>query len=90
MLSTFILLVKTTMWVMHVWIPLVSVVTHLALVILYSVSLRDQSTPDLSDPAHPAPGLPWYLSKGCKYAEPGNSGYCMQARAVFAVTIVMM
>lgn len=86
----FILLVKTTMWVMHAWIPLLSAVVHAGLIALYAVSLRNQSTPDLSDPAHPSPGLPWYLSKGCKYATTANYGYCMQARAVFAVTVVMM
>ncbi|KAI7073302.1 hypothetical protein KC352_g42307, partial [Hortaea werneckii] len=78
------------MFVLHCWIPILSVVIHLGLLGLYAASLKFQSTPDMSDPAHPSPGLPWYLSKGCSYATKGNHGYCMQARAVFAMTCVMV
>ena len=88
--STFILWVKATRFVLHCWIPILSVVIHLGLLGLYAASLKFQSTPDMSDPAHPSPGLPWYLSKGCSYATKGNHGYCMQARAVFAMTCVMV
>lgn len=89
-LSMFILLLKSIMFVLHTWVPALSAVVHAALVILYAVSIRNQSAADMSDPAKPSPGLPWYLSKGCGYATPGNHGYCMQARASYAVTIVMM
>lgn len=88
--SMFILLVKSTMYILHTWIPLISVFVHILEVSLYAVSVKNQSSPDMSDPDHPSPGLPWYLSKGCKYAESGNYGYCMQARAAFAVTCVMV
>ncbi|KAI6880877.1 hypothetical protein KC355_g22116, partial [Hortaea werneckii] len=88
--STFILLVKATMFVLHCWIPILSVVIHLGLLGLYAASLKFQSTPDMSDPDHPSPRLPWYLSKGCSYATKSNHGYCMQARAVFGMTCVMV
>lgn len=89
-LSMFILLVKTTMFVMHIFIPLLSLLVHGLLIALYAVSVRNQSAPDMSDPQHPSPGLPWYLSKGCSGAKPENKGYCMQARASFAVACVML
>jgi hypothetical protein len=89
-LSMFILLVKTVMHIMHIFIPLVSLLVHALLVALYAVSIRNQSAPDMSDLQHPSPGLPWYLSKGCKFATQANKGYCMQARASFAVTCLMM
>nr|OQO28280.1 hypothetical protein B0A51_03899 [Rachicladosporium sp. CCFEE 5018] len=89
-LSMFILLVKSVMWVMHIFIPLVSLVVHGTLIALYAIAIRNQSAPDLLDPDHPAKGLPWYLSKGCSYATQANKGYCMQARASFGVTCVML
>lgn len=89
-LSMFILLVKSAMFTMHVWIPALSVFAHALLVALYSVSIYNQSRPDHSDPERSSLSMPWYLSKGCSYAEPGNHGYCMQARASFGVSIVML
>lgn len=88
-LSMFILLVKSAMFILHIFLPALSVFVHALLVALYCVSIYNQSSHDLSDPAHPSPGLPWYLSKGCGYAESGNYSFCMQARASFAVVIVM-
>lgn len=89
-LSMFILLAKSSMYVMHIFIPPLSLFTHALLVALYAVSVYNQSAADMSDEDHPSPGMPWYLSKGCKYATPGNWEYCMQARASFAVTVVML
>ncbi|EMC94457.1 hypothetical protein BAUCODRAFT_35677 [Baudoinia panamericana UAMH 10762] len=88
-LSMFLLLIKSTMFVLHSFIPIFGVLVSVLELALYATSIKHQSTPDLSDPQHPSPGLPWYLSKGCKYATPANYGFCMQARAVFAVTCVM-
>ncbi|EGP92268.1 unnamed protein product [Zymoseptoria tritici ST99CH_1A5] len=89
LLSLFILLVKSSLYVMHVFIPAASVLLHAALFSLYCVSIYNQSRPDLSDLEHRINGLPWYLSKGCSYATPGNKGYCLQARGTFAVTVIM-
>lgn len=88
-LSMFILLAKSAMYVMHIFLPAISVFAHALLVALYSVSIYNQSAPDLTDKKHPAHGMPWYLSKGCSYAEPRNKGFCLQARASFAVVVVM-
>ena len=89
-LSMFFLLAKSTMFVLHIFIPLIGVLMSAAEVALYAVSVKNQTTPDHSDPARIINGLPWYLSKGCSYATAANHGYCMQARAVFAVTCVMV
>jgi len=86
----FILLVKTVMYVMHIFLPLVSLLVHGMLVAIYAVSIRNQTAPDMSDPTKPSPGMPWYLSKGCAKATQANKGYCMQARASFAITCVML
>lgn len=89
-LSMFVMILKSIMFVLHSWLPVLSVFVHAALVALYAVSIRNQSAADMSDPNKPSPGLPWYLSKGCSHATEGNYGYCMQARASYALTVVMM
>lgn len=91
-LSMFILLTKSVMFVLHAFVPVLSVVVHALLIALYAVAVRNQSTPDLSDMNVPdlSRNLPWYLEKGCKYATKGNYGYCMQARGSFGVTITML
>ena len=91
-LSMFIMLVKATMYVLHAWLPILSVLVHALLIALYAVGVRNQATPDLSNTnvKNLSRNLPWYLEKGCSYAAQGNHGYCMQARASFAVTCVML
>ncbi|KAK3723049.1 hypothetical protein LTR37_002195 [Vermiconidia calcicola] len=90
-LSLFVLLVKSTMYVLHTFVPLLSVFIHALLIALYAVSIRNQATPDVSNTKVPnlSRSMPWYLSKGCSHATAGNEGYCMQARASFGVTITM-
>ncbi len=91
-LSMFIMLVKVSLFVLHVWLPLISVFAHAVLIVIYAIAVRNQATPDLSNRtvANLSRNLPWYLEKGCKYASSSNYGYCMQARASFAVTCVML
>jgi hypothetical protein len=91
-LAVFLLLVKSMMYVLKTFIPVLSVVVHAALIALFAISVRNQATPDLSNRNVPnlSTNLPWYLSKGCSFASQKNHGYCMQARASFAVTIVML
>lgn len=86
----FILLVKAVLFIMHLFLPLLSLFVSGLMLALYAVSLRNQSAPDMSDPDNPSPGLPWYLSKGCQYATQANKGYCMQARGAFGVTCAMV
>lgn len=90
LLSMFILLVKSAMFVLHIFLPVISVFVHALLVALYTVSIYNQSRPDNSDPVLRSGSLPWYLNKGCTHATSGNKGYCLQARATFALVIVMM
>ena len=91
-LSMFILLVKSTLFVLHGFLPIISVFVHAILVALYAVATSNQSTPDLSNKDVPnlQKNLPWYLSKGCGFASDKNHGYCMQARASFGVTCTML
>ncbi|KAF1353500.1 hypothetical protein BDV97DRAFT_116678 [Delphinella strobiligena] len=90
-LSMFILLAKVVMYQMHIFVPLLSVVTHTALVICYAVSTYGQSGPDTTDPKQPQPGSPWYITKSCSVVHTkSNYGYCEQAKACFAVTIIML
>jgi hypothetical protein len=89
-LCTFVLLVKATMFVLHVWYPILSTVVNTILVALWIVSIVGQAGPDHSDPQHPS-NIPWYISKSCDLAEPyGKKHYCLMAKASFAVTVVML
>lgn len=86
----FILLVKTTMYITHVFLPLVSLLVHALLVALYAVSIHGQAGPDMSDPQYPQPGAPWYITQSCSVARTGAvRGFCQQAKGAFAVAIVM-
>ena len=91
-LSMFILLVKVVMFVLHAFLPVLSIFVHLLLIVLYAVGVRNQATPDLTDKTvpHLQKNMPWYLSKGCSFATEKNKHYCLQARASFAVTIVQL
>lgn len=88
--AMFLLLVKVVMFVMHCWWPLLSTIVNPILVTLWALSAWAQAGPDYSDPQHPMP-VAWYLVKNCSVAAPsGNYSNCMQAKAAFAVTIVML
>ena len=89
-LSTFILLVKAIMFVMHIWYPLLGVISNAAITALWIVSAYGQAGPDRSDPKHES-SVAWYIAKSCSYAEPThNKGYCLQAKGAFAATVIMM
>lgn len=88
--SMFVLLVKSAMFSMHFFVPMLSVVVHATLAGLYARSLYNQTSGDYLDPEHPSP-RPWYIFNSCfQYSSPGNVGYCMQARASIATVAVMM
>ncbi|KAF2461406.1 hypothetical protein BDY21DRAFT_278486 [Lineolata rhizophorae] len=90
-LSTFILLTKSVMFIMHTFIPLISLLSHALLVALYAVSVRYQTAPDTNDPDHPQNGPPWYITKDCGVAsDPNNVGYCKQAKTAFILTCLML
>lgn len=86
----FMLLVKLLMFVLHIWVPLLSVIANVILVALWTVSVYGQAGPDYSDPEHPSAAA-WYITKSCSYAAPsGNYGYCMEAKGSFAATVLML
>jgi hypothetical protein len=86
----FILLVKLVLFVMHMWIPLVSVIVNAIIIALWCVSIYGQAGPDYSDPAHPS-SVAWYITKSCSYAdESGNTHNCLMAKGTFASSVVML
>ena len=90
-LSLFLLLIKGIMFICSVFYPLVSAVIHAALIAIYAVSIHNQAASDMSDPEHPQPGAPWYITKSCgPPVTPSLAGYCKQAKASFAITIMLL
>ncbi|EFQ98658.1 hypothetical protein MGYG_01680 [Nannizzia gypsea CBS 118893] len=90
-LSLFFFLTKTPMFVMEVFYPPLSVLVHGICILLYSVAAAYQGASDTSDPKHPQNGPPWYITKNCNVASlHTNVNYCNQAKATFALTIVMI
>ncbi|EAU36427.1 predicted protein [Aspergillus terreus NIH2624] len=89
--SVFFLIVKAPVHVLRIWYPILSVIVHAGLVAIYIVSARGQAGSDMSDPQHPQPGPPWYITKSCSVAKfPSNVSYCRQAKALFAFTIIIL
>ncbi|KAF4554199.1 Hypothetical protein D9617_5g070760 [Elsinoe fawcettii] len=90
-LSTFLLLVKSVMFVMKTWVPLLSLFMHMALTALYAFSTYAQLSPDKSDPfGRVQNGPPWYITKSCDVVhDRHNYGYCRQAKASLGVTVAM-
>ncbi|KAI9882490.1 MAG: hypothetical protein M1823_005762 [Watsoniomyces obsoletus] len=90
LVSMFTLLIAAVLHIMHIFYPILSLLSHLVLTALYAVSIYGQAGPDRSDPRHPS-SSPWYLTKSCSVAiEPRNEHYCNLAKATFAVTVVML
>lgn len=86
----FILLVKVVLFIMHMWIPLVSLIINVIVIALWCVSIYGQAGPDYSDPEHPS-SVAWYIAKSCSYAEPsGNKRNCEMAKGAFASSIFML
>ena len=87
----FLMIVKFIMYILHVFPPLLSVLCHAALVALYMVSCIYQAGSDMSDPKRPQPGAPWHISKSCSVAKDQSLvGYCRQAKASFACSVVIL
>ena len=78
------------MFITHVFHPILSVLVHAVLIALYVVGIRNQAGSDMSDPKHPQPGPPWYITKSCGApVKPAVKGYCMQAKAAFGISIIL-
>lgn len=90
-LSMFIMLCKATMFIMHVFYPIISLLVHALEVALYAYSAYGQSGKDTIDPRRPSTGLPWYIGRSCSVASTGQlKGYCLQAKSAFVITCLMM
>lgn len=90
-LGVFILLVKSIMYMLHVFPPILSVLVHALLIALYTVSVDYQASSDTTDPDHPQHGPPWYITKSCSVTKNKKLvGYCKQAKASFACTCAML
>lgn len=88
--AMFALLIKSVLHIMHLFHPILSIVLHTVFTALWIVSAYGQAGPDRADPKHPS-STPWYLSKSCDVAhERRNVNYCKQAKASFAVTVIML
>ncbi|KAF2814927.1 uncharacterized protein BDZ99DRAFT_458890 [Mytilinidion resinicola] len=90
-LSMFIHLTKFTMFILHVFWPIISMLVHFLLIGLWSYSIYAQTSPDTIDPNRQNHGAPWYITKNCNIASTHSlKGYCMQAKSTFAVSVVML
>lgn len=90
-LSMFLLLVKATMYMLHILPPVVSTVLHAFLIALYSVAVAYQASSDTSDPTRLQRGPPWYITKSCSVTlNKSLIGYCKQAKATFACFAAML
>jgi len=90
-LSMFIMLVKSIMYMLHVFPPILSILVHALLIALYTVSVDYQASSDTTDPDHPQNGPPWYITKSCSVTRNKRLvGYCKQAKASFACTCAML
>ncbi len=88
-LSMFILLTKTTMYITHAFPPLLSTLVHGCLTIVWAMGIHNQAASDYSDPEHPSK-VPWYLTQSCGApVTPSLRGYCGQAKASFAFSVLM-
>ena len=76
---------------MHLLYPPIAAAVQGACVALYVVAARYQAGSDMSDPTHPQPGAPWYITKSCSVAYyKEDIGYCRQAKSLFALTVIIM
>lgn len=87
----FFMLVKGTMYMLHVLPPVVSALLHAVLMAIYAVAVAFQGSSDTTDPTRPQNGPPWYVTKSCSVAQNKSLiGYCQQAKATFACFVAMI
>ncbi|KAF2856503.1 hypothetical protein T440DRAFT_920 [Plenodomus tracheiphilus IPT5] len=87
----FFWLVKGTLWLLHVFYPIVSLLLHIGLMSLWAYGIHIQTSPDTIDPTRVNKGAPWYIKKNCNIVDDKNvRSYCMQAKSSFAVSIIML
>ena len=78
------------MFICGVFYPLLSLLVHAGLTAMWVISVHAQAGSDMSDPEHPQPGPPWYITKSCGApVSAANQGYCKQAKAGFAIGVLL-
>ncbi|KAJ5217217.1 hypothetical protein N7468_010225 [Penicillium chermesinum] len=89
-LSVFLLITKIPVHALHLYYPPIATAIHAASTTLFVIAACFQAGPDMSDPTHPQPGAPWYITKSCSVAKSSTIiGYCRQAKGLFGLTIVL-
>ena len=87
----FFYLIKVTMWLLHVFLPIFSILLHVPLLAIWAYGIYIQTSPDTIDPARSNSGAPWYITKNCNIvADKQIRSYCMQAKSSFAVSCIML
>ncbi|OSS46262.1 hypothetical protein B5807_08275 [Epicoccum nigrum] len=87
----FFYLIKVTMWLLHVFLPIFSVLLHIPLLAIWAYGIHIQTSPDTIDPKRINNGAPWYITKNCNIVEDATvQKYCMQAKSSFAVSCIML
>lgn len=87
----FFYLIKLTMWLLHVFFPIVSVLLHIPLLTIWAYGIYVQTSPDTIDPNRRNTGAPWFITKNCNIVDDKTiRGYCMQAKSSFAVSCIML
>jgi hypothetical protein len=87
----FFYLIKVTMWLLHVFLPIFSILLHIPLLAIWAYGIYIQTSPDTIDPKRSNPGAPWYITKNCNIVEDKHvKSYCMQAKSSFAVSCIML
>ncbi|KAJ4310541.1 hypothetical protein N0V94_008397 [Neodidymelliopsis sp. IMI 364377] len=87
----FFYLIKVTMWLLHVFHPILSVLLHIPLLAIWAYGIHIQTSPDTIDPLRQNTGAPWYITKSCNIVTDKHvRSYCMQAKSSFAVSCIML
>ncbi|KZM20505.1 uncharacterized protein EKO05_0004538 [Ascochyta rabiei] len=87
----FFYLIKVTMWLLHVFLPIFSILLHIPLLAIWAYGIHIQTSPDTIDPARRNNGAPWYITKNCNIVDDKQiQKYCMQAKSSFAVSCIML
>ena len=85
----FFLLTKVVLYILNGFPPALSAVVHAGMLTVYGISASWQAGPDYLSKKFPSK-TPWYISRGC--GPPANQDLwskCQQARACFAMAVVM-
>ncbi|KAJ4337537.1 hypothetical protein N0V95_008299 [Ascochyta clinopodiicola] len=87
----FFYLIKVTMWLLHVFLPIFSILLHIPLLAIWAYGIHIQTSPDTIDPARRNTGAPWYITKNCNIVDDKQiRSYCQQAKSSFAVSCIML